>query len=251
MSLSVLELPMASVRQREVAPVLDLLEDHLGVHIRGGLDAARCAEYVKGVYAARDRWVADFESVQFTLGRAWYTHLEQARARDYFAHAAESDKDVERFAPGLQSLMRDLATDLIHEPVRPRRGWCGPGVHIFPAGGLLSREGGDVHFDLEGLSDAHATERGPAFTIVLMLQPPMTGGELKLWDLIFDGEHHENDLDDDDLDCDSEVVPYAVGDALVLDSYRLHQIQPFTGALDRISATVHMARVTGQWECWF
>ncbi|MFO0659574.1 MAG: hypothetical protein U0165_07065 [Polyangiaceae bacterium] len=239
------------MRQREADDALALLDEHICIRVRGCIEREVCERFVRGVYEGRSRWNSDFNAVQFSLGRAWYTHLEQERSREYFAKAADSDRDVERFAPGLQSLMRELAGDLIHEPVHTRRGWCGPGVHVFPAGGLLSREGGDVHFDLEGLSDAHASERAPAFTIVLMLQPPIEGGELKLWDFTFDGEHHECDLDDEDLDCDTVMIPYEVGDLLVIDSYRLHQIQPFRGERDRVSATLHTARVAGRWESWF
>jgi hypothetical protein len=46
-------------------------------------------------------------------------------------------------------------------------------------------------------------------------------------------------------------VPYEAGDLVVLDSYRLHQIQPFTGGVDRISATCHVAFASGVWESWF
>ena len=45
---------------------------------------------------------------------------------------------------------------------------------------------------------------------------------------------------------------YATGDVVLIDSYTLHQIQPFAGSRERISATVHAAQVdTGLWECWF
>ena len=54
------------------------------------------------------------------------------------------------------------------------------------------------------------------------------------------------------FEAESAIVSYEEGDAVLLDSYRLHQIQPFAGDRERISATVHAAEVdAGLWECWF
>ncbi len=42
------------------------------------------------------------------------------------------------------------------------------------------------------------------------------------------------------------------GDAVLLSSYRLHQIRSFRGRLDRISITAHGVEVDpGIWELWF
>ena len=42
------------------------------------------------------------------------------------------------------------------------------------------------------------------------------------------------------------------GDALLIDSRRLHQILPFGGAKDRISITIHGAEIDRDvWEAWF
>lgn len=106
-----------------------------------------------------------------------------------------------------------------------------------------------MHFDLEGLAPSHARMRLPALTAVLMLQPAESGGGLRLWDVLCeDGvEGHE----DEDLAQPSLVFDYRPGDLLVIDSYRLHQIQPFAGARDRISVTCHAARIADGWETWF
>jgi hypothetical protein len=121
-------------------------------------------------------------------------------------------------------------------------------VHVFPANGTCARKGGDIHFDDEGLTAAHKQDRGPAFTLVLMLQPAETGGGLRVWDVLFRGR---NAYEDEDLERPSSVAEYAAGDLVVMDSYRLHQIQPFGGSTDRISATIHLAQIAGQWESWF
>ena len=133
-------------------------------------------------------------------------------------------------------------------PVNARSGWCGPGVHVFPAGALVSTRGGDIHFDTEGLTPAHVSDRAPALTLVLMLEPPEGGGELCVWDVRHSGA---DAYEDEDLTRAKVTCAYGPGDLVVIDSYRLHQIQPFRGAVDRISATCHAAFVAGEWETWF
>ncbi len=81
-----------------------------------------------------------------------------------------------------------------------------------------------------------------------MLSPPESGGELRVWDVTHAGE---GEYEDDDLDRPSALCAYAPGDLVVIESYRLHQIQPFGGVADRISATCHAAFVGGAWETWF
>ena len=48
-----------------------------------------------------------------------------------------------------------------------------------------------------------------------------------------------------------QTIDYGLGDLVVIDSYRLHQIQSFTGALDRLSATAHLVFSKGRWQSWF
>jgi hypothetical protein len=211
------------------------------------VSAADCAAWVRGIYAARPHWTPAFDGVQFTLGRAWYTHLEEDRQHEYFAVAAESDALVEHFAPGLQQKMIALAASLAGAPVEKRPGWCGPGVHIFPAGEWLSENGGDVHFDTEGLLSDELAARRPALSLILMLQPPANGGGLSVWDYRYAGEDHVDDADQ----LPHRTFEYGVGDLVAIDSYRLHQIRPFTGNTDRISATVHAVETASGWRVWF
>jgi hypothetical protein len=223
------------------------LPDQLYVH-RGVLARRACARLSDQVYAARAEWTPCFDGVQFTLGRAYYTHLEEDRAEDYFACAPASDALVERAVPGLQASMRAMLSRLLGEPVLPRPGWCGPGVHIFPAGAWLAGNGGDVHFDTEGLLGDELEARAPALSAVLMLQPPIAGGGLRVWDALYDGEDEVAEPDA----IPSVVIDYRAGDLLLFDSYRLHQIQPFAGPRDRISVTAHAVQSTdGRWHAWF
>jgi hypothetical protein len=229
-------------------PLAPLLAGSLAVRVRAAISAERSEAWAAGVQAAREAWVSDFDGEQFSLGRAWYTHLEQGRAADYFANVSASDATVERACPGLQGAMRELASSVVGSPVVARQGWCGPGVHVFPAGAHVAKQGGEVHFDTEGLTPAHVTERAPALTIVLMLRPPKKGGGLRVWDVTYAGT---DAYEDADLERTHVTCTYAAGDLLLIDSYRLHQIRPFSGPVDRISATCHLALVGGVWETWF
>lgn len=212
--------------------------------------AEECARYARGIYEGRACWNRDFDGEQFSLGRAWYTHLEQGKSQEYFAHARSSDRDVERFLPGMQAAMLGYLRRMLRADVRTRPGWCGPGVHIFPPGEWVAQRGGVIHSDLEGLSEAHVEANERALSLVWMLQTPEDGGGLRLWDAL----HHEDDaVDPDELtDTEQATFTYEVGDLLVFDSYRLHQIQPFGGDRDRLSVTAHTARHRqGHWEAWF
>jgi len=90
---------------------------------------------------------------------------------------------------------------------------------------------------------------GAAPPFAWTLQPAAWGGGLRLWDLLFDGRP------DTDLDPDQGAhvtVRAEAGDALLIDSRRLHQIRPFRGDAHRVSITVHAAEVDrGVWETWF
>ena len=228
-----------------MAFVSDSVQRQRMIRRRGVATADECARWVAGVYAARDAWTPNFEGVQWTLGRAWYTHLEEERVDDYFAAAAQSDALVEQHLPGMQARMMAQLADLVGAQLTRRPGWCGPGVHIFPAGGWLAEHGGDVHFDIEGLDEPLAY--APALSAILMLQPPAAGGGLRVWDERYTGRDDVPDA----AQLPSELATYEAGELIVLDSYRLHQIQPFSGARDRISVTAHAVFLEGRWQAWF
>jgi hypothetical protein len=212
------------------------------------LSADECARLTRAVYGARSRWTANFSGVQFTLGRAWYTHFEEDREDSYFDDAAASDATVEAAIPGLQERLLGLVGAHLGAPVTRRPGWCGPGVHIFPAGSQVARRGGEVHFDTEGLSDDQLALRLPSLSFVLMLQVPEAGGGLRLWDRFYEGEDFPAEPGPH---VRSLTVSYAPGELVAFDAYRLHQIQPFRGERDRISATVHVLQEGGRWQAWF
>ncbi len=244
------EAPLELLRLASARAVGPDLATRVGALVVGHFDAARCSTWVNGIRGARHAWTDDFGGAQFSLGRAFYTHLEEDRTRAYFDDAKASDARVEAHAPGLQSGMIDLVARLTGGRVTPRAGFCGPGVHIFPCGNEVSRRGGVVHFDTQGLARHHVAARRPALSIVAMLQPAERGGGLRLWDLLYAGRDVATPAELDRTRCGT--IRSEAGDVVAFDSYRLHQIRPFSGTLDRISATVHASEIDpGVWETWF
>jgi hypothetical protein len=236
--------------ERRIAGAISHLGSGLAVLVPGAVPAALCADWARSVLGAREDWTVDFGGEQFCLGRAFYTHLETDRTEEYFADARDSDARVERHAPGLQERFRSLVAEAVGGKVRQREGWCGAGVHVFPAGSPVASGGGVVHFDTEGLVDEHLARRAPAISVVVMIQPPARGGGLRLWPALYDGLDHPGE---EALAAGGDVtVEYRAGDLVIFDSYRCHQIQPFEGPMDRISATLHAAEIDrGLWETWF
>jgi hypothetical protein len=235
-------------RSTRPEPLLHQLGLHPAVRWRGAIDPAECAAHVAAVLAARAHWTSNFGGKQFTLGRAYYTHLEEDREDEYFDGAAASDELVRRLAPGLQETMLALTAALLGAPVHQRPGWCGPGVHVFPAYGEVSRKGGEVHFDTEGLTESQVERRVPAVSLVLMLQPPEGGGGLRLWEESYEGEDFP---EKPPPEVPVTQIAYEPGELVVFDSYRMHQILPFRGARERVSATMHACFDRGAWKGWF
>lgn len=217
--------------------------------VRGAWRAEECADLTARVLAARDRWTADFDGEQFTLGRAFYTHLETGRAGEYFAAVREADALVERVLPGAQARVRALFGRAVGGVARARVGFCGPGVHVFPAGSKVARAGGVAHWDVEGIAPLHLARRRRAASLVLMLQPGEGSADLTLWHATWDGRDEPTRRA---LAAPREVLRYGAGDLAVFSSYRLHRIEAFDGAADRVSLTVHGVEVDpGVWETWF
>ena len=228
---------------------LPRLDGRPALLVRGALEGKQARALARRVLAARKHWTLDFGGEQFALGRAFYTHLETGRSKEYFQGAAASDALVESVIPGAAVRTAALLAQLLGGEVRPRPGFCGPGVHVFPAGGKVAREGGVVHFDLEGLTEHQKARGHRAVTLVWMLQPAAWGGGLRLWDALYDGRP-DSAIETDDHDF--VTVRSEAGDAVLIDSRRLHQIRPFRGSRDRISITLHAVEVDrGVWETWF
>lgn len=224
--------------------------DRIGAVVwTAALDPARVRAWSAAVRRARRDWTADFGGEQYSLGRAFYTHYETGRAQEYFRDARASDALVERHLPGMHAWVMELFARMTGAAVRQRFGFCAPGVHVFPAGGHVARHGGVVHYDVEGLSPLCLAAGHPALSLVVMLEPVTWGGGLWLWGARYRGSEAASD---DEVAAPHTVVRYGPGDALLMSSYRLHQIRPFRGARDRISITLHAQQVDeGMFEIWF
>lgn len=230
-------------------PLLGHLDTTLAVAVEDAIDARVCRRWARAVLAARSDWVADFGTEQFALGRAFYTHFETGRSALYFGDAAKSDARVERHLPGMQAAANALFARLVGGNIRQRYGFCGPGVHVFPAGEKVAKNGGVIHFDIEGLTPLQLSQHHPALSLVVMLEPAAWGGGLRLWDVLYSGSEEPTE---DEVESHHVTFRYAVGSALLMDSRRLHQIRPFRGKRPRISITVHGAEVDRNvWETWF
>jgi len=231
------------------SPLLGRLEGSLGVAVEGAIAPATCRRWAAAALRAKKDWVADFGREQFALGRAFYTHFETGRSALYFRDAARSDARVERHLPGMQRAILDLFGRLTGGRVRPRHGFCGPGVHLFPPREKVATSGGVIHFDVEGLTPFQLERRVRALSLIVMLQPPVFGGGLRLWDVRWSGREEPTERE---LTAPRETYRYRPGSALLMDSHRLHQIRPFRGDRHRVSITVHAAEVDqGVWETWF
>lgn len=237
----------ATERLRGHAP--HAFADDAVVMRRAALAPTDAFAWARRVLGARRRWTKDFGGEQHALGRAFYTHLETERAGLYFGRVAASDALVERVVPGLQRWTRELFADIAGGVARQRPGFAGAGVHIFEPGSKVARSGGVVHFDVEGLAPLHRTRRARALSLVVMLQPPTWGGGLRVWDALYAGSEQPSD---DALGSRAVTLRYGAGDALMMSSYRLHQIRPFRGASERVSITLHGVEVDrGVFETWF
>lgn len=222
------------------------VDQSLGLHIAGAIAGDRAAAWGARVLAAHADYTFAF-GTQASLGNAWYTHLEEGLARRYFETAAASDARVRGHVPGFQQTLLWLSGELLGVSPAWRRGYAGPGVHVFPPGGECARVGGEVHSDTEGLPAPYAEAGLPAYSLVIVLSRVASGGGLRLWDVPYDGQ--------DDSSLAELTLParinYAPGDVVLFDSYRLHQIEPFGGDAPRVTGTCHIARFSGSWDVWF
>lgn len=224
------------------------MQDYAALHIHSVLPKEICGDIVAKVYKHKEQWNSDFEGLQFSFGQAYYPHLEAGTTEEYFEKVPTSDELFNQVLPGLQEMAMKFLSSIVGGYVQQREGWSGPGIHIFPANGYAANNAGEVHFDLDGLTDEDRIALSPAVTMILMLQTPTSGGGLKVWNTKYAGRNA------DELSLDtipSTIVEYGVGDLVFINSYTLHQIQPFQSESDRISLTIHSIYNGECWDCWF
>ena len=223
------------------------------------VDASRCRAWVDRAWADQTQWKKRFDYIH-SYGRAWYLELEYGMLHVYHAEAAATNAllaGLDGLVPALAACARHLeAPDgSVGLPSRPR--WKNLGPYWGEAGVIAMTRGtaGYVHADYEGLSPYPARIFDPAtraYSAVLMLARPASGGHLKVWTRRFLGNERQA-LED----CPSEVAEYDTGTLALFDSFCYHQIQ--AAELDESSpfravAAMHFLYVDQphpHWEYWY
>ena len=194
--------------------------------VPGFVEASRCQRWIEQAWADRDAWKKRFEYIH-SYGRAWYLELEYGMLHVYHSDAAATNARLQRLEgliPALASAARymEAPDGRAGLPARARTETLGP--YWADAGVIAMTKGtaGVVHADYEGLSPYPATmfdERTRAYSAVLMLCKPQSGGDLKVWTRRWlaneraelEGVPHE-------------IAAYAVGSLVLFDSFCYHQI---------------------------
>ena len=158
--------------------------------------------------------------------------------------------------PGLYEKIIQLCKNIEKDAdISLRQGWAGPGFAIFPAHGRCAELGGDIHYDWEGLTDGQLDDlHAEGYSFIAMLKKPSQGGGLKIWDVKYDLNHKQEELVAwaNSPDCPSLLIDYQLGDLVLINSFCLHQIQPFEGEVDRVCLTFHIAKYNEKkWYIWF
>lgn len=211
---------------------------------------------VNKIYEIRDQWLPNYDGEQYSLGRVWYTHFDEKIDDEYFRNAEESKKMITSNFPGLYEKIIKLCTSIEKGAnISIRDGWAGPGFAIFPAHGRCAEIGGDIHYDWEGLTDGQLDDQNAeGYSFIAMLSKPESGGGLKIWDIKYDQARKQEELVAwaESPDAPYTLIDYQLGDLVMINSFYLHQIQTFSGDIDRICLTFHIARhKENQWYIWF
>jgi hypothetical protein len=235
------------------------IEDFLG--------AEELKAHVASIFAAKEagEWT-NWNNKQYSLGEAWYTYAEGfaplQRFEEYARLVPRSRLLVEQRLPGLEAKVMALLRVLVgpKHTVTERKGWAGPGVVIFPPGRVVAREGGAPHFDIDSFTHQELREGVVMLSAVCMLQKPVAGGDLYLWDLQYDPCKPRNQFETEfasaeclspDIRLMRKEVKYSPGDLWLFNGLQLHQIQAFAGLKERMCLTFHLfLSADSCWQVW-
>lgn len=220
---------------------------------------ALCQTWLDQVLANREVWETRFDYIH-SYGSAWYLDIETGLLAYYHANAESTNALLEELTdlvPRLAASSQYLVAPggQTNLPARPRAENLGP--YWANAGVVMMSSGheGVVHPDYEGLSpyppmlfDLNTR----AYSVVLPLAAPSSGGDLKIWPQRYLASEHPN-LEN----VRSQIVEYTVGDLVLFDSFCYHQIQ--ASRLDdehpfRAIAAMHflyLEKPYPHWEHWF
>ena len=223
------------------------------------VEASKCRAWIERAWADQPRWKKRFDYIH-SYGSAWYLELEYGMLHAYHADAPATNgllHGLDGLVPALASTARFLeAPDgSTGHPVRARRENLGP--YWVDAGVVLMTKGsaGYIHADFEGLSPYppmlfEASTR--AYSAVLMLARPASGGHLTVWQRRFLGNERQN-LEG----ISTTVAEYDVGSVALFDSFCYHQIQAAELSEThphRAVAAMHflyLEKPFPHWEYWY
>lgn len=219
----------------------------------------QCQSWLRQVIENAGNLETRFEFIN-SYGSSWYLDIEHGLLHYYHANSVHTNKLLHAL-PGLVESLASSARYLegpdgtCGHPVRARSENLGP--YWVDAGVVLMMAGheGVIHADYEGLAPYPAKLFDPAtraYSAVLSLATPASGGNLKIW------KSHKLADEEPDLDesSASEVV-YKVGSLSLFDSFCYHRI--LASKLDdehrfRAIAAVHflfLSEPVPHWEYWF
>lgn len=226
-----------------------------GVLFQNFLSKEECAELLTGVYTLRPYWRQGTQDGEYTLGRVWYTALDNRDVIDYFEEVSGFNALIDQSFPGLIPQILDFSRKFAaNDSIKIRPGFAGPGFVIFTPRSLTAKEGGAIHIDCEGLSTRMLDVPGGAevYSLMISIQLPEEGGFLRTWPDYYQPSQKDKYLNDIDIPLGRmEIVPYEVGGISVISSPRVHQIEPYSGCLDRVILTFHLGKIDNEWLVWF
>jgi hypothetical protein len=232
--------------------------DSLAVICKDVFSSAEISAIASQIYALKESWIPAYGGEQFSVGRIWYAHVDDDKKSQYFQAAGESVRFIEMQFPSLYAKLIGIVSQLLNtDRVRLKEGWAGPGFVILPSGGPASLSGGGAHVDWEGLTKEQLADINlEAYSFIALMQKPVNGGGLQVWDRHLDQTAPESwlhaQLEGVDLgDVETALIDYQLGDLVAINSLSLHKICPFGGDRDRVSLTFHAARDHDGWYLWF
>lgn len=236
-------------------PLEDALERYAAIRIPGVLSPDECITCSERLYQMRLRWRDDYGGEQFSLPDNYYARVSGGTVEEYFSSVVASRKLMAESFPHEQKRFLQLMQTLIKaETVPLKKGWCGPGFVIFPEGEYVAVNNGPIHVDAEGLVDGELVDSDArACALVLMVQKPQWQGGVRVWNFPWDpllGETHSLRRAENSYS-NGYTIEYELGDLVVLNSLKPHQILSFGGGIDRITMNAFGSFVGGRWQFWF
>jgi len=226
-----------------------------GLVVENFLSREECEEILQGVYTLEPYWRSGTCEGEFTLGRSWYTSIDNREVMDYFDEAPALNQLLQTTFPGLMARILAFGKTMVgHDNVQFRPGFAGPGIVVFKAHCTTAESGGSCHIDYEGLSKHQMDARDGVeiFSFMLPLSLPEKAGGLRVWPEVYERFRHNRYFEEiEEPEGEKFIIPYCVGNLFGIHSLRVHQIEPFGGEKDRVVVTFHLAQLDGQWSIWF